>query len=65
MANWLDLTKIIPGLEKGQWLHVVNTPLNPLVDSLSENGFSVIVIDGSQVVFLIILGKIGLRGMIA
>ena len=50
MANWLDLTKIIPGLEKGQWLNVVNTPLNPLVDSLSENGFSVIVIEGSEVV---------------
>jgi RNAse (barnase) inhibitor barstar len=49
MANWLDLTKIIPGLHKGQWLHVVNSPLNPLVNVLSENDFSVIIIEGSKI----------------
>jgi RNAse (barnase) inhibitor barstar len=49
MINWLDLKKIIPGLSKGQWLHVVNSPLNPLVNTLAENGFSVFVIDGSEI----------------
>ena len=49
MENWLDLTKFIPGLNKGQWLHVVNSPLNPLVNILTENGFSVLVIDGSEI----------------
>ena len=49
MENWLDLTKLILGLNKGQWLHVVNSPLNPLVNILTENGFSVFVIDGSEI----------------
>jgi RNAse (barnase) inhibitor barstar len=49
MEDWLDLTELIPGLEKGQWLHVVNSPLNPLVKRLSDNGFSVYVINGADV----------------
>ncbi len=49
MTDWLDLRKLIPGLNKGQWLHVVNSPLEPLVNVLKENGFSVFVIDGSKI----------------
>jgi RNAse (barnase) inhibitor barstar len=49
MNDWVNLTEIIPGLEKGQWLHVVNSPLLPLENILSENGFSVYVIDGSEI----------------
>jgi hypothetical protein len=49
MNDWVDLTEIIPGLEKGQWLHVVNSPLEPLKTVLTKNGFSVYVIDGSEI----------------
>jgi|APHig6443717497_1056834.scaffolds.fasta_scaffold135317_2 hypothetical protein len=49
MNDWVDLTEIIPGLDKGQWLHVVNSSLEPLKTVLTENGFSVYVIDGSEI----------------
>jgi len=49
MNNWVDLTEFIPGLDKGQWLHVVNSPLAPLKTVLTDNGFSVYVIDGSEI----------------
>ena len=49
MADWLDLRQIIPGLDKGQWLHVVNSPPEPLVKVLEENDFAVYVIDGSVI----------------
>jgi len=50
MTNWLDLTKIIPGLHSNRWLHVINSPLQPLVNVLSENSFSVFVLDGSKII---------------
>jgi Barstar (barnase inhibitor) len=49
MNDWVDLTEIIPGLDKGQWLHVVNSPSVPLKNKLTKNGFSVYVIDGSEI----------------
>ena len=49
MTDWIDLTKVIPGLNKGQWLHIVKSPLNPLVNTLLEHDFSVFVIDGSEI----------------
>lgn len=49
MVEWVDLTEIIPGLDKGQWLHVVNSPLDPLVRQLSKHGFSVYIINGSEI----------------
>jgi hypothetical protein len=49
MNDWLDLSDVIPGLEKGQWLHVVNSSLNPLVKRLTENGFEVYVINGAEI----------------
>ena len=30
MINWMDLTEVILGLPKGQWLHVVPSPLDPI-----------------------------------
>ena len=50
MNNWLDLKQIIPGLHTDRWLHVVNSPLLPLVNVLSENNFSVFIIDGSKII---------------
>ena len=49
MTNWIDLKKLIPGLNKGQWIHVVKSPLNPLVTALRENDFSVFFIDGAVI----------------
>jgi hypothetical protein len=49
MNDWVDLTDIIPGLDKDQWLHVVNSPLAPLKNKLIQNGFSVLVINGSEI----------------
>ncbi len=49
MTDWVDLTKLIPELNKGQWLHVVKSPLDPLVATLKENGFTVFVIDGALI----------------
>jgi hypothetical protein len=49
MTDWIDLTKLIPGLNKGQWLHFVKSLLNPLLDNLSEHRFTVLVIDGSEI----------------
>src|SRR5688572_13615301 len=49
MTDWIDLTKLVPGLHRGQWLHFIKSPLKPLVNVLTEYGFSVFVIDGSEI----------------
>ncbi|MBI5031958.1 MAG: barstar family protein [Chloroflexi bacterium] len=49
MTNWIDVTEVVPGLNKGQWLHIVKSPSNPLVNTLSEHGFSVFVIEGAEI----------------
>ncbi|MEW5938189.1 MAG: barstar family protein [Chloroflexota bacterium] len=49
MMNYFDLTNLIPGLENGQWLHVVNAPLAPLANTLVENGFAIFVIEGAEI----------------
>ena len=49
MDNWIDLRKIIPDLSRGSCLHVVNVHPDALVNLLTENGFSVFTINGSEI----------------